>query len=211
MPWLSMYLVDSDVKMLCTMLNDDPEIALIVPDGPQRWKAQRKVPKLADREHALWHIPSGAVELESKKPKEKPKVVRDPFRGWAARLPEFEHGAPWFGPGPLGIVFLTVRRKAGPASRMFTPMYQRAWSAPANEVIGRSDFYWVGNYYSIVSKKYKAPPVTQLWWQSLRRRVAKIAVQVPSEGALDRGTKSIWAFPGALERIREGALRADNP
>ena len=126
-------------------------------------------------------------------------------------MPEFEHGAPWFGAGPLGITFLTVRRKAGPASRTFTPMYRVAWSAPANRMIGRSDFYRVGNYFAVVGKRFKAPDVTRLWWQSLRRRVAKLAVQVPSEGPLDRGEKSIWALPGALQRIREGALRADNP
>ena len=211
MPWLSMYLVDRDVKSLCATLNDDPEIALIVPDGPRRWRAQRPVPKLADGQHALWHIPSGPIELESTRPKGKPAVVRDPFKGWATRAPEVEHGAPWFGPGPLGIIFLTVRRKAGPASRTFTPMFRGAWTAPANRVIGRSDFYWVGDHFGTVSKRYRAPQVTRIWWQSLRRRVAKLAVQVPSEGPLDRGTKSIWAFPGAVERIRHGALRADNP
>jgi hypothetical protein len=140
--------------------------------------------------------------------KDKPKVVRDPFKGWAARVPQFEHGAPWFGPGPLGIIRLELRRKAGPAGRVFSPMHSR-WSAPANQVIGRSDFYWVGNYYSVLGKK--AAKATELWWQSLRRRVAKVAVQVPTSGPLTRGPKSIWAFPAALEEIKRGVRRADNP
>jgi hypothetical protein len=48
-----MYLVDRDVKTLCAMLSEDPDIALIRADGPGRWKAQRDVPKLRDGEHAL--------------------------------------------------------------------------------------------------------------------------------------------------------------
>ena len=211
MPWLSMYLLDADVKSLCAMLDEDPEIALVVADGPGRWKAQWRVPKLKDGKHALWHVPSGPIELERAAVKAPPKVVKDPFKGWAAHRPEVEHGAPWFGPGPLGIIFLTVRRKAGPASRTFSPMYRGAWSAPANQVIGRSDFFWIGNYYSVISSKYKAAKSTQAWWQSLRRRVAKMAVQIPASGSWRGRDKDIWAFPQALGAIRAGAFRADNP
>jgi len=207
-PWLSMYLVDADVKLLCGMLDDDPDVALVRADGPGRWKAHRAVPKLPDGEHALWHIPSGPIELESNKLKDRPKVVKDAFKGWAARVPQFEHGSPWFGPGPLGIIRLTVRRKAGPASRTFSP-WDSSWSAPANKVIGRSDFYWVGNYYGTLGRK--APKATELWWQSLRRRITKVAVQITSSGPPTRGRNGIWAFPAALEQIKMGALRADNP
>src|SRR5688500_1301012 len=179
MPWISMYLVDADVKLLCAMLDQDPDVALIVPDGPARWRAQRDVPKLGNGEHALWHVPSGPIELEARKGKDKPKVIRDPFHGWAARAPEVERdhgGVPWVGAGPLGIIWLTIRRTAGAKSRIFRPMTARPWSAPANEVIGLSTFAWIGNHYSIIG--YKAPAETLRWWNALRRRVAKVAVQI---------------------------------
>jgi hypothetical protein len=212
MPWIPMYLVDADVKQLCAMLNDDPDIALVVPDGVNRWKAQRKVPKLPNGEHALWHIPSGPIELESKDYKANPKIVRNPFKGWRARIPEFERdhgGVPWFGPGPLGIFRLTIRRTAGTKRDIFSPMTARPWTAPANEVIGLSTFGWIGNHYSIIG--YKAPKATELYWNTLRRRIAKAAVKIPSDGPLGGKYKSIWAFPAALAEIKRGRKRADNP
>jgi hypothetical protein len=207
-----MYLVDADVKLLCAMLDEDPDIALIVPDGERRWKAQREAPKLRDGEQALWHIPSGPIELESRKVKAKPKVVRDPFKGWASREPQIERdhgGVPWFGPGPLGIFRLTIRRTAGPKSRIFRPMMARPWSAPANEVIGLSTFAWIGNHYSIIG--YKAPRATERYWNALRRRIAKVAVQIARDGPLHRKPTDVWAYPAALARIKSGVRRADNP
>jgi hypothetical protein len=204
-----MYLIDADVALLCAMLDEDPEIALIRADGPGRWKAQPHVPALEDGPHALWHIPSGPIELESKEVKDKPKVIKDPFRGWAARVPEFERGgAPWFGPGPLGIIFLTVRRTAGPASRIFRPMTERPWSAPANDVIGLSTFNWIGNEYRDVG--HAASEETQRWWNALRRRIAKRAIQIPRDGRWTGADKDVWAFPAALEQIKAGRRRADN-
>jgi hypothetical protein len=82
----SPYLVDGDVKTLCAMLRDDPDVALIRADGPGRWKAQREIPDtLSDGEHGLWHIPSGPIVLESTIPKAASKLVKDPFRGWKDR------------------------------------------------------------------------------------------------------------------------------
>jgi hypothetical protein len=192
-----MYLLDPDVKQLCQMLDADPEIALVVRDGATRWKAQRHVPKLKNGEHALWHIPSGPIELESDDVKEKPKIVKNPFAGWSPRVPRFEResgGVPWFGPGPLGIIRLMVRRTAGPGAR---------------DYIGLSEFAWIGRYYSTLG--YKPAKSTEQWWSDLRRRVAKIAVHIPTEGPLTGKYKAVWAFPAALAAIKRGQKRADNP
>jgi len=104
---------------------------------------------------------------------------------------------------PLGIIWLRIRRFAEPANVTYSPfaMY-RPWKAPASEVIGRSDFFWIGNYYSIIGDK--ADLKTDQWWKSLRNRIAKVAVQIPSTGPIDRKPKEIWAFPQALEKIRAG-------
>ena len=209
MPWLSMYLVDRDVKTLCAMLSDDPDIALIRADGPGRWKAQREFPKLPDGEHGLWHIPSGPIELESTVPESKPKIVKDPFRGWKEIVKPFHAGVPWISTGPLGVIWLRIRRTVGPRSQVYSPYTDRSWSAPANEVIGMSTFNWIGNYYSVIGQKAAKP--TELWWQSLRRRVAKTAEHIPSTGRLTGKSKSVYAFPAALERIKAGTRRADQP
>jgi hypothetical protein len=205
-----MYLVDRDVELLCEMLDADEDVALIRAAGPGRWKAQRKVPTLPDGQHALWHIPSGPIELESREPKGRVKKVRDPFAGWTEIVKPFVKGVPWFGPGPLGIIWLTIRRTAGTAGQTFRPSSMaRPWTARASEVIGRSDLNWIGNYYSIVG--YRAPEATGRWWKSLRTRVAKVAIQIPSSGPITGSPKAVWAFPEALRWIRSGVKRADNP
>lgn len=209
MPWLRMYLVDEDVAPLCRMLDEDPDVALVRPDGPGRWKAHRRVPKLRDGQHALWHVPSGPIKLEPTAEGAMPKQIVNPFAGWREIVKPAERGVPWFGPGPTGIIWLTVRRKAGPATRTFSAMTARPWTAPANEVIGLSTFGWIGNYYSIIG--HPAAESTAKWWKSLGRRVAKVAVRVPSSGPLSGRTRDVWAFPAALAEIRQGRRRADNP
>ena len=209
MPWLTMYLVDPDVNTLCAMLCDDPDVALIRADGPGRWKAQCEIPTLPDGEHGLWHIPSGPIELHSTVPKAPPKVVKDPFRGWKEIVTPRQPGVPWISTGALGVIWLRVRRKAGPATSTFSPYTDPSWRAPANEVIGMSTFNWIGSYYSIIGER--PAKSTQLWWQSLRRRIAKVAEQIPSTGRRSDTRKSVWAFPAALEQIKRGVRRVDQP
>ena len=74
-------------------------------------------------------------------------------------------------------------------------------------VIGLSTFSWIGNHYSIIG--YRADPSTERWWQSLRRRIAKMAVKIPSSGRLTSNPKDVWAFPAALEQIRRGRKRGN--
>jgi hypothetical protein len=192
MPWLMMYLVDSDVELLCQLLDADPEIALIRSAGRGRWKAQRHVPTLRDGEHMLWHIPSGPMTLEPTEPKGPVKIVKNPLRGWTEIVKPFARGVPWVNASPVGNVWLTIRRRSGADRRH----------------IGRSDLHWIGNYYGSIG--YRAPQSTKDWWDSLRRRIAKLAKQIPASGSL-KGKGEVWAFPAALARIRKGAGRAANP
>jgi hypothetical protein len=39
----------------------------------------------------------------------------DPFAGWTEIVKPFDPGVPSIGPGPLGIIRLTIRRHARPA------------------------------------------------------------------------------------------------
>jgi hypothetical protein len=192
MPWLRLYMIDDDVEQLCRMLDEDPEIALIRSAGKGRWKAQRNVPTLHDGQHALWHIPSGPIELEDTKPKSKPKKVKDPFAGWKEIVKPVEPGVPWFGPGPLGIFWLNIQRQ----------------SRNLKNAIGLSTISWIGNEYRIIG--YPAPEATERWWKSLRRRIAKLAEPVASSGRFTSKPRDVWAFPAALGQIRKGVKRADN-
>jgi len=210
MPWLLMYLLEDDVTELCSMLNADPEIALIRPADNRRWKAARDFPTLPDGRYVLWHIPSGPITLEPRKVKGRVKRIKDPFAGWTEIVKPSEPGVPWISAAPLGNIWLRIHRSAGSASQTFRPTSMaRPWTAPASEVIGRSEFHWIGNYYSIVGDR--APRVTEQWWKSLRKRIAKVATQIPAAGPIARKPKEVWAFPQALEQIRAGRRRADNP
>ena len=213
MPWLPMYLVDKDVGQLCRLLDEDPDVALIRPDepgrGPGRWKADGRVPKLSDGEYGLWHVPSGPIKLEPRDVKAKARTVKDPFAGWREIDKPVERGVPWLGPGPTGVVWLSIRRKAGTARESFSPMTGRSWSAPANEVIGLSSFNWIGNYYAVIGSRPAAS--TERWWKALRRAVAKLADPIPTSGPITGRPKDVWAFPAALAQIRQGRRRADNP
>ncbi len=206
MPWLQMYLVEEDVRLLCQLLDEDPDIALICAAGPGRWKAQRNVPTLRDGLHLFWHIPSGPIELEPTKVKGKNKLVKNPFAGWKEIAKRSNPRAPWIGPGPLGIINLRIRRRAGRRGQFYGVTNARPrWVAPAHEVIGLTQCSWIGDYYE------KAPKTTHKWWESLRRRVAKVAQRIPTTGRWTGYPKEVWAFPAALALIQQGVKRADNP
>jgi hypothetical protein len=193
MRWLMMYLADNDdVELLCQLLDADPEVALICSAGPGRWKAQRHVPTLRDGDYMLWHTPSGPMILESTVPKGPVKIVKNPLRGWTEIVKPSVKGVPWVNASPVGNFWLSIRRR----------------SRDNRRYIGRSDLHWIGNYYGGVG--YRAPRSTQRWWDSLRRRIAKVAKQIPASGPLNRRGE-VWAFPAALARIRKGAKRAANP
>ena len=210
MPWLYVYLVGPDVAQLCAMLDSDPEVALIVPAGRGKWRAQNEVPELEDGEHLLWHIPSGPIVLEPMKVKGKNTIVKEPLRGWKEIVKPQENGVPWISAAPLGIIRLTIRRTAGGADETFTATsLARPWRARASDVIGLSGFGWVGNYYSIIGDR--APAATSKWWKSLRRRIEKMAIGIPTSGPLRAKPREAWAFPAAMGEIRRGKRRADNP
>ena len=206
---IPMYLVDRDVECLCRLLDQDPDAAVILPDGPGRWKAHRGVPKLKDGQVGLWHVPSGPITLEPTDLKAKARTVKSPFAGWREIVSPVEPGVPWLGPASTGVVWLTVRRRAGPSSHTFRTMNRPHWTAPANQVIGMSTFDWIGNHYGIIGTP--AAESTTKWWSSLRRRVARVATAIPSSGKTSGRPKDVWAFPAALAEIEAGRKRADNP
>ncbi len=72
-----------------------------------------------------------------------------------------------------------------------------------------SSIGWIGNRYKIIGSAAK--PETERFWKKLRKFVAAHATQIPREGALDGPGREIYAFPSALDEIRNGRGRAPNP
>jgi hypothetical protein len=41
--WIGIYVDDPDIALVQERLNADPEIAFIIPEGPLRWRAVRRI------------------------------------------------------------------------------------------------------------------------------------------------------------------------
>ncbi len=182
-----MYLLGKDVDEVVGHLDDDEEIAWLVSIDDLHWRAHSTHPPLVTTRFALWHVPSGPIEMQD----DRGRVieVRDPWDGWSALPNPHDPRIPNIGNHPG---FITIDLD------IFDPT-----------VIGRSGFGWIGNYFRPIGDK--AGPETVQWWKRLRRWVAKRAVRVPPTGPLDGPKPSVWAFPEALAAMRSGANRAINP
>src|ERR1041385_6904422 len=84
MPWIPMYLYDDDVEILVDWLNNEADIAFIVPMGKpgwdKKWHAVRQVESLQDGQHMLWHIPSGPLPMGD-------RLIEDLWSGWSEGRP----------------------------------------------------------------------------------------------------------------------------
>src|SRR5690349_18289182 len=93
--WLPLYMVEEDVPLLHTRLNEDPEIAFILREGPDRWRATRQVDDLCGK-MMLWHIPGGPLPLLHYQGDDS--LIEDPFAGWREERPGLDNSVPYFGP-----------------------------------------------------------------------------------------------------------------
>lgn len=192
MPWLPLYADEDDFRDVLSWLNSDADIAFIVADGPQRWRAVARLEILTYGRYCLWHLPSGPLPLLGQGTIEDSQVP-DPWAGWQEVRTGAEPSDPYFGSGHPGIVWLNAR----PVS----PYQPRA--------IGLSSFEWIGNLNRIIGMP--APECTTKWWQRLRRTVKKVAIQIPRHGPSDGPDPEIWAFSSAYGRIQSGIRRDDTP
>ncbi len=193
MPWLPMYLELHDLPLLQKSLNDDPEIAWLISDGPKRWRAVKTIEKLTDGTYTLWHIPTGPLILLRPKEEKFNDVISDPWKGWTEQRTGAISTKPYFGPGYVGVFDLNIR----------------TGSKSKNKEIGLSSFGWIGNYYSVLGNK--ADPSTKKWWERLKRWAKKNSIKIPRQGSIDGPKAEIWTFPAALEAIKLGKPRNVNP
>jgi hypothetical protein len=192
MPWIPLYADAADLADVVRWFSDDEEIAFIVSAGPKRWIARHALEGVHFNRIALWHIPSGPLPLAPGRAWQREGWIEDPMRGWKERQAGLDPTIPFFGGGHPGIIWLDAET-----------------TGPEGEEIGMSSFEWIGNRYR--PEGLAAHPATERWWKRLKERIRSNAVQVPRLGPLDGPDPEIWALPGALSRLRSGAIRAINP
>jgi hypothetical protein len=186
-----MYINDSDLDTLVSWLNTEHDIAFIIGDGPNKWRAVKNLDVRHDGRYCLWHCQSGPLPLLHQN--ETVTAVRDPGAGWTEEITGANSAQPYFGPGHPGIYWLNVQCKGEVNSNS----------------IGLSSFEWIGNWYKPIGNE--APRVTKAWWDRLKRWVKKHAVQIPREGDWGGPNPEIWAFTSALDEIKNGRSREPNP
>ena len=197
-----MYLLKSDVELLNDWLNNEDEIAFLVPNGSKKWIAKKQYDILADsnlpnqssiyQQYSLWHVPSGSLPLLGSNRgfaslifNEKDSVeekITDPWNGWTEARTGANPNRPYFGPGHPGVFQLDIK--------LF----------PDGE-IPISGIQWIGNHYKIIGNG--ADKSTEFFWNKMRRMAKKIATQIPrcNDG---KGRNEIFAFPNAYEEIKNG-------
>ena len=187
MPSIQFYACEIDFAPILQMLNEDTEIAFIMPAGRNwigrsKWIAQQSVDSLPDGNYLLWHISGGALPS-----------VDDPFNGWTQAAAGSGPGVPFFESIPQ-IIELGARRN----------------SREKTGGIGQSSFGWIGDRYR--STGLPAADSTKKWWRRLCDRVAKSArKKITRWGDVDGPDADIWAFPSAYEKIVGGVHRDTNP
>jgi hypothetical protein len=193
MGWLPLYLDDNDAQVLLTVLNEDPEVAFIVSEGPARWIARRTLATAPDGTYCIWHEPSGPLPLVRAMLLPSGRV-KDPWSGWTEKRKGADSSVPYFGPGHPGVIWWNLRTKSR--------------ATPGG--IGMSSFEWIGNHYRVIGSP--AHPATESWWKRLRTVLKRLrASRIPRTGPLDGPVAEVWAMPSALSQIRAGVCRDEDP
>lgn len=193
MPWLPLYLTESDASALIDLLAQDPEIAFLVPDGPRRWRAVKAISANGTNRVGLWHVPSGPLPLLPATHGNPIQLVQDPWLGWTEERTGADPNTPYFGAGHPGVVWLNLRTTG----------------RDHGSCCGFSSFEWIGNHYKVIGNS--AAPSTEVWWKSLRRRVAKLSHKVPRQQLSSSLPPEVFAFPSAYLLLEAGGIADANP
>ena len=177
MPSISFVADEDDLRTVLAYLNDNPEVAFIVADGPGRWRAVEALERLDVGRITLWHVPSGPLPLLQARLGQPDLPIQDPWHGWHELRPGYDKSQPWFGPSHTGVMSLLPNPR-GPGTR---------------HGVGISEFQWIGNRYSVIGRG--AAPATERFWKSLRRWIVRQTTSRASTGDSP-------AFPSAMAKIR---------
>jgi len=197
MPWLPLYILDSDIDLLNDWLNKDEEVFFIQQVDGSHWKLVKELDIKEAGSSRLWHLRSGGIPvIKQRSPSQGVTIgsvltkanyvyVDNPFEPWPGR-PSSNKQFPFFEDEETKEFSLEV------------------FNAPnTNGEIRISSFGWLGNRYSVFGKG--ADETTKKWWKHLRYFVGKNSVQVPRGYDLSR-KKEIYAFPKAFDAIKSGRV-----
>ena len=198
MPNVILYLTPNDAQVITDWLNNDPNIAWIIKDQQNncdyRWRAVDTISEVQSRAYCLWLKNSGPLRIPSGRHDTDDTEVADPFSGWDQRLDNGAAEEPWFGsaaPETFSFVFKTLGTEAA-------------------DVIGRSSFNWIGNYFNVIGKG--APAESERWWGKFKRFLKKNAIGIPWPDDIDSGARTgAYAFPEAYNALSHGRPRDINP
>ncbi|QRK08117.1 hypothetical protein JQX13_50610 [Archangium violaceum] len=104
--WIGLYVDEPDIELLREHLNDDPEIAFILPEGQGRWRAAWRIDD-AQGQTMLWHVPGGPLPLLGHGA-EGDTFIEDPFVGWTERRAGRDRTVPYFGPSCPSALLLSL-------------------------------------------------------------------------------------------------------
>jgi hypothetical protein len=208
MPGIRMYMMHDDVAFLSDWLNQEDEIAFLLPADIKKWIAREQHDMVSDigrqqampgeqliirdfAEFLLWHIPAGPLPMPGENPsglvlRENnfdwatiPKIP-DPWKGWADPFERRNPRIPYFGPCSPETIRLEI-------SLIRFPYYPL------------SAFSWSGDDWNILGRP--ASPSTELFWLRLETMISSVATLVPQVDEEEGGTM-VYAFPNALRYIR---------
>ena len=197
---LSVFLDEQDAQIFIARLNQDQEIAFIVPDGPNRWKAVSSVASLNDGDHSLWHVPGEPLTLLGADGS-KENIV-DPWRGWTQQVTQSYQTVPYFSADHPAEIRLSLYTRHRPYSEQERNelTYFNGILLGENDYMMVSSFYWIGNYNG------PAPRSTHQWWRRLKKWVEHEAVKLKPynnfKSKFDR--LNFWAFPSAFHKLKNG-------
>ncbi len=187
--WLPLYMLEEDVPLLHERLNSDPEIAFIIRDGPERWRAVWQVDDIRGKT-MLWHVPGGPLPLLHYQGQDTP--IEDPFAGWREERPGLDNSVPFFG------------------SYCFVSFLLSIW-VPGWHVLPKGYVDISGVSWPALRVTRSPPEATRRWWKRLRAFVSSHARLVTRWGPLEGPRADIWAMPAALRAFEAGMERAENP
>ncbi len=189
--WIGLYVEEADVTLLHARLNEDPEIAFLVQDGPRHWQASWHVEELLGK-MMLWHVPGGPLPLLARGG-QKDSWIEDPFAGWQELRSGMDYSVPYFGTACPNTLLLEL--------------YVRGWRGrEPDDIIPLSGISWYG-----ASPLCSPHAETRQWWQRFRGWVRRQAVRCTRSGPLDGSHADVWAMPAALRSIQAGVGRSEFP
>jgi hypothetical protein len=202
--------LESYVARVRDLLGATTEAAILYPcftladaGRRQRWKAVTTVHSLRDGKHVLWHVPLGRFPLHAE---HAPNGARpDPWKGWTEDC-FGDPAVPYFDashPAEIHLELWTRHRPYSKEERASLPVLFSFWNGKRNLLVV-STFGWKGDPHSPTSR------AAATWWRRLEAWIAAHAAPVcdlldADSGNWDRPWKC-WAFPSALERLRNGIV-----